>query len=110
MIPAKKKKPVSAFPSHAMLEPPADYPLNPVVEQVYHNSLLREDTGENANNSAFSAYGYLFAPDIPCMMKPDPADSPCRAENLSNASVRHPDESDRYLPYKRGNPQPDHPP
>ena len=37
-----------------------------------HPSLLREDTGENANNSAFSAYGYLFDPDIPCMMKPDP--------------------------------------
>ena len=72
----KEKKPVSAFPSHAMLEPPADYPLNPVVEQVYHNSLLREDTGENANNSAFSAYGYLFDPDIPCMMKPDPATAP----------------------------------
>ena len=69
---SKEKKPVSAFPSHAMLEPPADYPLNPVVEQIYHNSLLREDTGENANNSAFSAYGYLFDPDIPCMMKPDP--------------------------------------
>ena len=38
--------------------------------------LLREDTGENANNSAFSAYGYLFDPDIPCMMKPDPATAP----------------------------------
>ena len=73
---SKEKKPVSAFPSHAMLEPPADYPLNPVVEQVYHNSLLREDTGENANNSAFSAYGYLFDPDIPCMMKPDPETAP----------------------------------
>lgn len=73
---SKEKKPVFAFPSHAMLEPPADYPLNPVVEQVYHNSLLREDTGENANNSAFSAYGYLFDPDIPCMMKPDPATAP----------------------------------
>ena len=63
---SKEKKPVSAFPSHAMLEPPADSPLNPVMEQIYHNSLLREDTGENANNSAFSAYGYLFDPDIPC--------------------------------------------
>ena len=73
---SKEKKPVSAFPSHAMLEPPAKYPLNPVVEQIYYNFLLREDTGENANNSAFSAYGYLFDPDIPCMMKPDPETAP----------------------------------
>ena len=70
---ALEEVPAASFPSHGLLETPAAFLPNPVVTQIYQNPLLREDTGENANNSAFSAYGYLFDPDIPCMMKPDPA-------------------------------------
>ena len=73
---ALEEVPAASFPSHRPLETPEAFLPNPVVTQIYQNPLLREDTGENANNSAFSAYGYLFDPDIPCMMKPDPETSP----------------------------------
>ena len=73
---ALEEVPTASFPSHRPLETPAAFLPNPVVTQIYQNPLLREDTGENANNSAFSAYGYLFDPDIPCMMKPDPETAP----------------------------------
>lgn len=63
-------------PSHSILLHPEVFPLNPAVEEIYRNPLLREDTGKNANNSAFSAFGYLFDPEEPCLMKPDPETAP----------------------------------
>lgn len=73
---ALEEVPTASFPSHRPLETPTAVLPNPVVTQIYQNPLLREDTGENTNNSAFSAYGYLFEPDVPCIIKPDPETAP----------------------------------